>query len=314
MSDWKKHNLLDLQELSRQEIELVLETAKSFKEVSSRDVKKVPALRGKTVVMLFFEPSTRTRTSFELAAKRLSADTINIAASSSSLSKGETVLDTARNIEAMNVDAIVVRHSSSGVPKTLAESLKASIINAGDGCRSHPTQALLDIFTIEEHFGKIDGLKVGIVGDILHSRVARSNIFGLTKMGAQVTVCGPATLMPKGIEAYGVEVEHELEQVVKSSDVLMLLRLQKERQRDSFLPSIREYAKVFGVNIEKLKNAKKDILIMHPGPTNRGIELSAEVADGDYSVILNQVTNGVAIRMAILYLLLGTKEVAPSGA
>jgi aspartate carbamoyltransferase catalytic subunit len=310
MSDWVKHDLLDLKSLSKEEIELVLETAKSFKEVSSRDVKKVPALRGKTVVMLFFENSTRTRASFELAAKRLSADTINIAASSSSLSKGETILDTAKNIEAMNVDAIIVRHSSAGVPIVLAENIGPSIINAGDGCRAHPTQALLDMFTIKEKLGKIEGLNISIVGDILHSRVARSNIWGMTKLGANVTVCGPSTMMPKGIEKLGVKVSYDIDEVVKDSDVIMLLRIQKERQKDQYIPSIREYAKSFGINKDRLKKAKKDVLIMHPGPTNRGVELSAEVADGEYSVILDQVTNGVAIRMAVLYLLLGTKEAA----
>lgn len=308
MAEWTKHDLLDLQELSQEEIELILQTAKSFKEVSSRDVKKVPALRGKTVVMLFFESSTRTRISFELAAKRLSADTINISANASSFSKGETILDIARNIEAMNVDAIVVRHSSSGSADVLAQHLKASVINAGDGCRAHPTQALLDMFTIKEKLGRIEGVRVGIVGDILHSRVARSNIWGLKKLGASVTVCGPSTLMPAGIGQLGVEVSCDLDKVLENSDVLMILRLQKERQQDKFLPSIREYAKTFGVNAERLKKAKKDILIMHPGPTNRGVELSAEVADGEYSVILDQVTNGVAIRMAVLYLLLGTKD------
>lgn len=308
MSNWTKHDLLDLDDLSREEIELVLETAKSFKEVSTRDVKKVPALRGKTIVMLFFEPSTRTRASFELAAKRLSADTINIAASTSSASKGESVLDMARNLEAMHVDSIIVRHGCAGVPQLLAKHLNASIINAGDGCRAHPTQALLDMFTIKERLGKLEGLKVGIVGDILHSRVARSNISGLTKMGAKVTVCGPSTLMPYGIEKSGVSVTYQLDDVLKQSDVIMLLRLQMERQRDKFLPSIREYAKAFGINQEKLKRAKKDVLIMHPGPTNRGVELSGEVADGESSVILDQVTNGVAIRMAVLYLLLGTRE------
>ena len=308
MAEWTNHSLLDLKSLSAQEIELVLETAKSFKEVSARDVKKVPALRGKTVVMLFFEPSTRTRTSFELAAKRLSADTINIAASSSALSKGETILDTAKNIEAMNVDVIIVRHSCAGVPLVLSDNLRASIVNAGDGCRAHPTQALLDMFTIKEKLGKIKGLNVSIVGDILHSRVARSNIWGLTKLGANVTVCGPSTMMPVGIEKLGVKVSYDIDAVIPDSDVIMLLRIQKERQKDKYLPSIREYAKSFGVNKDRLKNAKKDVLIMHPGPTNRGVELSAEVADGEYSVILNQVTNGVAIRMAVLYLLLGTKE------
>jgi aspartate carbamoyltransferase catalytic subunit len=257
--------------------------------------------------MLFFEPSTRTRASFELAAKRLSADTINIAASSSSLSKGESALDTARNIEAMNVDAIVVRHSSSGVPQILSDNLNVSVINAGDGCRAHPTQALLDMFTIQEKLGKIKGLKVAIIGDIRHSRVARSNIWGLIKLGAEVTVCGPSTLIPYGIEHLGAKVNYNLHEVIEQSDVLMPLRIQLERQQEKFLPSIREYAKQFGIDKEKLKNAKKNVVIMHPGPTNRGVELSAEVADGEYSVILNQVTNGVAVRMAILYLLLGAK-------
>ncbi|MBN1870101.1 MAG: aspartate carbamoyltransferase catalytic subunit [Candidatus Omnitrophica bacterium] len=308
MSEWTKHDLLDLQGMSKEEIETVLETAKSFKEISTRDVKKVPALRGKTIVMLFFENSTRTRSSFELAAKRLSADTVNIAAGNSSLSKGESVLDTARNIEAMNVDAIVVRHPSSGVPYILSQHLKASIINAGDGCRSHPTQALLDMFTIQEKLGRIAGLKVAILGDIRHSRVARSNIWGLTTMGAEVTVCGPATLVPPEIEAMGARINYDIDEVIKESDVLMPLRIQMERQEQKFLPSLREYAKEFGIDAQKLKNAKKDVIIMHPGPTNRGLEVSAEVADGKYSVILDQVTNGVAVRMAVLYLLLGIKR------
>jgi len=260
------------------------------------------------VVMLFFEPSTRTRTSFELAAKRLSADTINISSGGSSISKGESILDTARNLEAMNVDMIVVRHPSSGVPNILAEHLNASVINAGDGCRAHPTQALLDMFTIKEKLGKIEGINVGIVGDILHSRVARSNIWGLIKMGAKVTVCGPSTLMPREVERMGVKVSYDLNEVIGSSDALMLLRLQQERQQNKFLPSTREYVKKFGVNRDKLKHAKKNMLIMHPGPTNRGVELSADVADGEHSVIMDQVTNGVAIRMAILYLLSRTKE------
>lgn len=307
MTEWTRHDLLGIEDLTPQEIELVLDTAKSFKEVSSREVKKVPALRGKTVVLLFFENSTRTRTSFELAAKRLSADTVNISANASALSKGESILDTARNIEAMNIDSLIVRHRSSGVPNVLAQHLEASVINAGDGCREHPTQALLDIFTMKEHFGKIQGLKVGIVGDILHSRVARSNIWGLNKLGAQVTVCGPSTLMPVDIRSMDVRVSYELDEVIRDSDVLMLLRLQKERMEEKFLPSIREYARVFGVNKARLQGAKKDILIMHPGPTNRGVELSADVADGEFSVILEQVTNGVAVRMAILYLLLGKR-------
>ncbi len=296
---------MDIQSLDKEDIELVLATAKSFKEVIARDVKKVPTLRGKTVAMLFMEPSTRTRTSFELAAKRLSADTLNIAPSASSVSKGETVLDTAKNIQAMNADAIVVRHCCSGVPKILADHLHCSVINAGDGCREHPTQALLDLYTIEEKLGRIEGLKVGIIGDILHSRVARSNFFALTKLGAKVSVCGPSTLMPVEVEQFGVRVSYDIDDVIKESDVLIMLRLQLERQQEKFLPSIREYAKRFGLNKERLQNAKKDILVMHPGPTNRGIEISAEVADGKNSVILDQVTNGVAVRMAILYLLLG---------
>jgi len=304
---WKHKHLLGLEDLSRHDIELALETAKSFKEVSSRDIKKVPALRGKTVVTLFFEPSTRTRISFELAAKRLSADTLNIAVNVSSTSKGETLLDTARNIEAMNVDAMVVRHSSSGSVLLLAQGLKCSVVNAGDGCREHPTQALLDMFTLQEKFSRIEGLKVGIVGDILHSRVARSNIWGLTKLGAKVTVCGPATLMPRGIEAMGVEVCYDLKKVLKESDAVIALRLQKERQQDKFLPSMREYSMLFGIDQAKLSEANSHLIVMHPGPTNRGVELSADVADGKQSVILDQVTNGVAVRMAVLYLVLGTK-------
>ena len=306
-SEWRHHDLLDLSDWSRQEIELVLETAKSFKEVSSRDIKKVPALRGKTVVMLFFEPSTRTRISFELAAKRLSADTLNVAVSTSSTTKGESILDTARNIEAMNVDLIIVRHKSSGAAKILADGLNAAVVNAGDGCRAHPTQALLDIFTLQEKLGKVEGLNVAIVGDILHSRVARSNIQGLIKLGAKVTVSGPSTLMPVGIERMGVNVSYDLKKTLSHSDAVIALRLQMERQKDSFLPSIREYARMFGVNNSKLLNARPDIIVMHPGPTNRGVEVSAEVADGERSVILDQVTNGVAVRMAVLYLLLGKK-------
>lgn len=310
MIKWTKKHLLDLRELSKEEIELILETAKSFKEVSSRDVKKVPALRGKTIVSLFFEDSTRTRASFELASKRLSADTLNIATTKSSMSKGETIVDMARNIEAMNVDGIIVRHGSSGVPHILANSVNASIINAGDGCRSHPTQALLDMFTIKEKLGKIEGLNVAIVGDILHSRVARSNMIGLKKLGANVTVCGPSTLIPPGIEQYGVKVSYNLKDVIPGQDVIMLLRIQKERQQSQYFPSIREYAQKFGINSEKLKTAKDNVLIMHPGPTNRGVELSAEVADGKNSVILDQVTNGIAVRMAVLYLVMGVKDQA----
>ena len=311
MIGWKSGDLLDLRDLTKENIELILETAKSFKEVSTRDIKKVPALRGKTVVMLFSEASTRTRISFELAAKRLSADTLNVTVSASSLSKGESILDMAKNIEAMNVDMIVVRHKSAGVPKILAEALTPGIINAGDGCRAHPTQALLDMFTIKEKLGKIEGLNIAIIGDILHSRVARSNICGLTKMGANVTLCGPATLIPPAIEQEGVKITYKLEDVLKTSDILMFLRLQKERQEEKYLPSIREYTKLFGLTKEKLKMAKKDVVVMHPGPVNRGIELSADVADGPQAVILEQVTNGVAVRMAILYLLLGKKDATP---
>lgn len=306
--EWTRHDLVGLEDLTKEEIELILETGKSFKQVSKRDVKKVPALRGKTVVMLFVEPSTRTRISFELAAKRLSADTLNVAAQTSSLTKGESLLDTAKNIEAMNVDMIVVRHPSSGVPQMLADALEPGIINAGDGCREHPTQALLDMFTIKERLGRIEGLKVGIVGDILHSRVARSNIWGLTKLGAQVTLCGPATLMPVDIEKTGVKVTYDMDHLVKNSDVVMLLRLQKERQDEKFLPSLHEYSKLFCLTRERMKYAKKNVLVMHPGPTNRGVEIEGEVADGAHSVILEQVTNGIAIRMAVLYLLLGTKD------
>ena len=308
MIGWKHGDLLDLNDLTREDIETVIETAKAFKEVSTRDIKKVPALRGKTVVMLFAEPSTRTRISFELAAKRLSADTLNVTVSTSSTQKGETLLDMAKNIEAMNVDMIIVRHKSAGVPQVLARALKPGVINAGDGCRAHPTQALLDMFTIQEKLGRIEGLKVAIIGDILHSRVARSDVDGLVKMGAHVTLCGPSTLMPPGIEKQGVGVTYKLDDVLPESDVLMFLRLQKERQEEKYLPSIREYVQHFGLTTERLKRAKKDVLVMHPGPVNRGVELSAEVADGINSVILEQVTNGVAVRMAILYLLFGKKE------
>ncbi len=301
-------HLLDLRGLSREEIARILDTAASFKEVSAREVKKVPALRGKTVVLLFFEPSTRTRVSFELAAKRLSADTISITAAASSSSKGETLLDTARNIEAMNVDAVVVRHRSAGVPEVLSRRLGVSVVNAGDGCRAHPTQALLDLFTIRERCGRIAGLRVGIVGDIRHSRVARSDIWGLTCMGAEVTVCGPAPLIPEGITAMGVRVSYDFDDLLRRVDVLILLRIQRERQREAFFPSIREYTALFGLTPARLAAAGRRILVMHPGPVNRGIELSGEIADGPDAVILEQVTNGVAVRMAVLYLLLGARK------
>ena len=301
---WTKKDLLGLEELSAEEIELILNQTESFKEISERPIKKVPALRGKTVVNLFFEASTRTRTSFELAAKRLSADIVNVAASSSSVLKGETLKDTARNIEAMKVDYIVMRHSCPGAPNMLAEAISPAVINAGDGSHEHPTQALLDMFTIQQKLKKIKGLNVSIIGDIAHSRVARSNIWGLTKLGAGVTVCGPKTLMPVEIEKMGVKVTYDLEEAIKDADVLNILRIQLERQKKSLFPSIREYVKKFGINKDVLeKYAKKNILIMHPGPINRGIELSQDVADGPYSVILDQVTNGVAVRMAVLFLL-----------
>lgn len=304
---WTKKDLLELEDLSSEEIELVLDTAKSFKEISTRKVKKVPTLRGKTIVSLFFEPSTRTRLSFELAAKRLSADTIGITAATSSAVKGETLKDTAKNIEAMNVDVVILRHSTAGAAHLLAKAIEPSIINAGDGAHEHPTQGLLDIFTIREKKDSLKGLKVSIIGDIAHSRVARSNIWGLKKMGANVTVCGPSTLIPMEIEKMGVAVTNNLDEAIEDADVLNVLRVQLERQKKGLFPSIREYINLFGVNRERLEKAKKDILIMHPGPINRGIELTPDVADGPHSVILEQVTNGIAVRMAILFLVTGGK-------
>jgi len=302
MINWTRKDLLGLEDLSKEEIELILETANSFKEISLRPIKKVPTLRGKTVVLFFFEPSTRTRTSFELAAKRLSADTVSISASTSSMMKGESLKDTAKNIEAMKVDVIVMRHSSSGAPHLLAKAVEASVVNAGDGCHEHPTQALLDIFTIKEKKGRISGLKVSIIGDIAHSRVARSNIWGLTKLGAEVTVCGPPTLIPQGIERFPVKVTYDIKEAIREADVLNILRIQLERQKSNLFPSLREYAIKFGIDLEKLKFAKPDVLIMHPGPINRGVEISPDVADGPYSIILEQVTNGIAVRMAVLFL------------
>lgn len=299
---WTRKDLLSLEELSKEEIELVLDTAESFKEVSSREIKKVPALRGKTIANLFFESSTRTRTSFELAAKRLSADIVNFSSTGSSTSKGESLRDTAKNIEAMHVDTIVMRHSSSGAAEYLARSIDAGVINAGDGIHEHPTQGLLDIFTMRERRKTLEGLKVCLVGDILHSRVARSNIWGLKKMGAKITVCGPPTLIPPYIEKLGVSVSYDLDPVIADQDVLNILRIQLERQQGAFFPSIREYAAEYGISKERMKKAKKDCLIMHPGPINRGVELASEVADGEHSVILDQVTNGVAVRMAVLFL------------
>ncbi len=305
MPEWVHKDLLGLEELTKEELELILQTANSFKEISTRSVKKVPTLRGKTIVLFFFEPSTRTRSSFELAAKRLSADTLSIATSSSSIQKGETLKDTMKNIEAMQVDCIILRHSSSGVAHTLSKCMEPSIINAGDGCHEHPTQGLLDIFTINEKKGKIRGLNVSIIGDIAHSRVARSNIWGLKKLGAEVTICGPKTLIPRDIDKMGVNVTTDLAAALKNADAVNILRIQKERQQAGMFPSLREYAMRFGVSKEKLeKFAKPDVLIMHPGPMNRGVEITPDVADGSYSVILEQVTNGIAVRMAVLYLVL----------
>ena len=298
---WTRKDLLSLEELSKEEIDLLLQTAESFKEVSTREVKKVPALRGKTVANLFFESSTRTRTSFELAAKRLSADIINFSSQGSSTTKGESLKDTAKNIEAMYVDTIVMRHSSSGSAEYLARNIRAGVINAGDGVHEHPTQGLLDIFTMRERKKNIEGLKVCLVGDILHSRVARSNIWGLKKLGAKVTVCGPPTLIPQKIETLGVEVSYDLDKIIGEQDVLNILRIQLERQQGAFFPSIREYAAEYGISKERMQKAKPDCIIMHPGPINRGVELAAEVADGPQSVILDQVTNGVAVRMAVLF-------------
>jgi aspartate carbamoyltransferase catalytic subunit len=304
----KRKDLLGIEDLSRDEISTILDTAESFKDVSQREIKKVPTLRGVTVVNLFLEPSTRTRTSFELAGKRLSADVINISASSSSILKGESLKDTAWNIEAMNTDILVVRHSAAGMAHFLSRLLKCSVINAGDGAHEHPTQALLDLFSIREQKKKIDGLNVAIVGDIAHSRVARSNILGLQKMGAQVRIAGPATMIPLEAEALGVTVFHRVEEAIDGADVIMMLRIQKERQGKQLFPSIREYARFFGLNHQRLKGAKKNVLIMHPGPINRGVEIAPDVADGPYSIILNQVTNGVAVRMAALFLYSGAAQ------
>ncbi len=304
---WTRRHLLGLEELSGEEILAILDTAESFKEVSTRSIKKVPALRGKVVVLLFFEPSTRTATSFNLAAKRLSADVVSFSVPTSSVSKGETLNDTARNIEAMGVDIVVVRHSAPGAALQLSRILDASVINAGDGAHEHPTQGLLDVFTIREAKGRIEGLKVAIVGDIQHSRVARSNIWGLKKLGAEVTVVGPATLIPRDIRQLGVEVSYDLDAVLPEMDVVNILRIQLERQGRSMFPSIREYAQLFGITGERLGRAKSDLLVLHPGPMNRGVEITPEVADGNHSVILRQVTNGLAVRMAVLYLVSGGK-------
>jgi aspartate carbamoyltransferase catalytic subunit len=300
-----RKDILGIRDLSVEEINLVLDTAESFIEVSTREIKKVPTLRGVTVMNLFYEPSTRTRTSFEIAAKRLSADTINIAAATSSVVKGETFVDTAKNLEAMNPDIIVLRHSAAGAPHMLSRVVRQCVINAGDGAHEHPTQALLDMMTIREKKKRIAGLRVAIIGDIAHSRVARSNIYGLTKMGAEVAVGGPSTMMPRFIDRLGVEVHHHVDDAIRDADIIMMLRIQTERQDMSIFPSLREYANLFGLNRKRMALAKDDVIIMHPGPMNRGVEISPDVADGPYSVILDQVTNGVAVRMALLYLLSG---------
>jgi aspartate carbamoyltransferase catalytic subunit len=303
--NWDKKDLLGIKELSKEEILLVLDTAESFKDISKREIKKVPTLRGKTVITLFYEPSTRTRTSFEIAAKRLSADTINISSSTSSSVKGETLKDTARNLESMRPDAIVIRHSMPGAPHMLARILDSSVINGGDGAHEHPTQALLDLFTIREKKGHIDGLKVVIIGDIAHSRVARSNFFILRHFDTEVVCSGPPTMIPPDMESLRVRTEYDMNKAVKDADVIMMLRIQKERGGISFIPSVKEYATLYGLRKEHIEKAKKDVIIMHPGPMNRGIEIADEVADGPYSVILDQVENGLAVRMAILYLLIG---------
>jgi aspartate carbamoyltransferase catalytic subunit len=302
---WQRKDLLGIRELSKEEILLVLDTAESFKEVSTRDIKKVPTLRGKTVINLFYEPSTRTRTSFEIAAKRLSADAVNISVSTSSVTKGETLLDTARNLQAMDPDILIIRHSAAGTPQMLAEALSTSVINAGDGFREHPTQALLDLFTVREQKGTLSGLRVAVVGDIAHSRVARSNIYGFTRMGCTVRVVAPRTLLPVGMESLDVEVCHNLREGIRDADVIMMLRIQRERLEGAYFPSEREYARFYCLTGEAMSAARPDVLVMHPGPMNRGIEIAPEVADGPYSVILGQVTNGVAVRMAVLYLLSG---------
>jgi aspartate carbamoyltransferase catalytic subunit len=303
-----KKDLLGIADLSDDEIYRVLDTAEAMREIGERPIKKVPTLRGKTIVNLFYEPSTRTRTSFEIAEKRLSADTLNIAVASSSVLKGETLADTAMTLEAMAPDMIVVRHASSGACHLMSRICRSRIINAGDGTHEHPTQALLDAFTIRQHKRRVEGLKIAIVGDLLHSRVLRSNVLLLTRLGADVWVSGPPTLIPPGIERLGVRASTEVDEVVAAADVIMMLRIQQERMQGAYFPSLREYFNIFGMTVERVKRAKPDVIIMHPGPMNRGVEIASEVADGPYSVILEQVANGVAVRMAVLYLLAGGVE------
>ena len=298
-------DLLGLEELTAEQIQLILDTAEPFKEISERPIKKVPTLRGATIVNLFFEASTRTRVSFEFAEKRLSADTVNVATAGSSVQKGETLVDTARNLEAMRIDMVVIRHSASGAARFLAERIESNVINAGDGTHEHPTQGLLDMLTLRDQFGRIAGLKVCIVGDVLHSRVARSNIWGLAKMGAEVAVCGPRSLLPSAIDEFGVTVFDRVEDALEWADAVNVLRLQLERMTGGYIPSLREYNRVFGITRARLERAARDVVILHPGPMNRGVEIDSDVADGPSSVILDQVTNGVAVRMAVLYLLSG---------
>jgi aspartate carbamoyltransferase catalytic subunit len=307
-------DLLGLEELNREQILSILDTAEPFKEISERPIKKVPVLRGKTIVNAFFESSTRTRISFEFAEKRLSADTVNFAAGGSSVSKGETLVDTARNLEAMRIDMVVIRHGSSGAARFLGERIASNVVNAGDGKHEHPTQALLDLLTIRDHLKRLDGVRVCIVGDILHSRVARSNIWGLLKVGAEVAVCGPSTLLPANVGELGVRVFRRIEEAIEWADALNVLRLQLERMTGGFIPSLREYNRVFGVTRERVELAPRELLILHPGPMNRGVEIDSAVADGPHSVILEQVTNGVAVRMAVLYLLAGGKPEAAEAA
>ena len=308
MTEFKRRHLLELEGLAPDEISLILDTAENLREINTRAIKKVPTLRGKMVVLFFFEPSTRTRTSFEIAAKRLSADSVSLSASTSSLVKGETLVDTAKNLQAMFPDVIVMRHAMSGSPHLLAQHVEASVINAGDGVHEHPTQGLLDLLTIRQRKGRLDGLTVAIIGDIAHSRVARSAIIGLNTMGSKVRVYGPRTLLPPYVESLGVTVAEGMNQAMEGADVVMMLRVQRERMDDVLFPSTREYAQRFGLAPRHLKLAKRDVIVMHPGPMNRGVEISPEVADGPYSVILNQVENGVAVRMALLYLLIGQEE------
>jgi len=307
----KGKHLLGIAGLDAAEITLILDTAEAMKEVGSRTIKKVPTLRGRTVVNLFFEPSTRTRTSFEVAEKRLSADTLSIATATSSVSKGETLADTVLNLEAMSPDMIVIRHSSSGAPHLLSRICRAAVINAGDGMHEHPTQALLDAFTIREHKRRLSGLKIAIIGDLLHSRVLRSNVLLLNTMGAELWLCGPSTLMPPGVERFGAKTTTSIDEAVEGADVVMMLRIQQERMHGHFIPSLREYFTLFGLTPDRLRRAKDDVIVMHPGPMNRGVEIDSEVADGPCSVILEQVANGVAVRMAVLYLLAGRDSAEP---